>query len=759
MTISLDSALSGLRAAQQQLDVISGNISNASTPGYSRKILPQETQAVGGQTIGVLSDPITRQVDMNIQKDLWTQVSATSFFDVQAGYMSQIQAFNGPPDKGLTIAATIAGLQNDFIQLSNAPDNQTQIGQTVIQAQSVAKKFNNYSDLVNQMRNDTQTQITDSVTQANNLLNQIASANQKIKFATSTNSTTAAYADQRDQAIKSLSELIGITTFTRGDGVLVVQTTQGQQLTDETASPLFFKSSPVSAQSAYPGTAAGLYLGGDPALIQTAADITTIGVGGKIGAYLQMRDTTLPQYQAQLDEMAQKLASRFDAQGVRLFTDSSGAVPADANPIPNPPGPLTPVPYVGFAGQITVNPAVARNNSLIQSSTLQNVVVQKGSPEFLNRIVDYAFGANEYQQAQGSVDVRVSGGVAPANTLQNVFGLNPDAQLLGTVDIKTLSLGVPLNQATGNPFTPPSGPITDTFTLRFDAGGGNDTGNININLTAVNTAFPAPPAASGAAALVSYLNANTIPALGAPLNTQISASLNQFGQLMINSQVAIDVGAGNMGTNGLNFLGLTAGSTAAQSPYFDIQVGQDNYARVSVAPGDDETTLLTKLNNIPGVQASIDIVTGKLSMRPGPGFGGSLKVIAGPILSTGGNTIIKELFGSDTPVVNVANSAFRTANLGPLANISSGVTASGSSITDYAQKVISAQSQDATNITSKQADETSYRDLISKRFTDASGVNLDEELSQLIVVQTAYSASAKTITTLNDMFKQLLNAI
>lgn len=43
---ALNAALSGLRVAQQQLSVISNNVSNASTPGYTRKILPQTTQVI-----------------------------------------------------------------------------------------------------------------------------------------------------------------------------------------------------------------------------------------------------------------------------------------------------------------------------------------------------------------------------------------------------------------------------------------------------------------------------------------------------------------------------------------------------------------------------------------------------------------------------------------------------------------------------------------------------------------------------------------
>ncbi|MDB5491599.1 MAG: flgK [Micavibrio sp.] len=748
MSLALDSALSGLRVAQRQLDVISGNVSNSSTDGYTRKVLNQESQVVNGQTIGVLGSTITRSVDMNMQKEVWTQVSASSFYDVQSTYMSQIQAFNGPADKELSIAATIAGLQDAFVQLTNQPDDQTQMAQAVSQAKAVAKKFNDYSNMLTDMRNDTQAQLADSVIKVNDLLKKIADYNSQIKFNSAAGGSVASTQDQRDQAIKQLSDLIGITSFTRGDGVLVVQTAQGQQLADETASVLVFNPSPVNANTA---TAAGIYLTNGGVVTKTSSNLAAIDAGGKIGGYLAMRDATLPKYQAQLDEMAQKLAMRFDAQGVRLFTDASGGVPADTAPSTNP---VTPVPYVGFSSQIQVNVQVLRDNTLIQRSTLANVSVQAGSVEFLNRIVDYAFGANEYQKAAGTVDLRVSGGVAPNNTLQNVLGLNPKGQVIGTVNIRALSPSMPLNAAAGNPYTA----TTDTLTVRFDTGGVNDTGDINISLAAVDAAFPSPPATSGADALVSYLNTNVIGGLAPPLNGQIGASLNQFGQLVLDSQVATTIGTGTMGADGLTYLGLKAGTTTQQNPYMDIQIGQDNPVRITVDPGDDETTLLTKLNNIPGVQASINATTGFLTIRPGPNFGGDLKITAGGILSTGGDNMVKVLFGSETPVVGVANAAFRINNLGPGAGITTGVVANGSSIIDFAQKVISAVSQEASNTASKLSDESSYRDLISKQFTDNSGVNLDEELAQLIVIQTAYSASAKTISTLNEMFEKLLGA-
>lgn len=749
----LDAALSGLRVAQKQLDVISNNVSNVSTPGYSRKIMPQETSVIMGQSAGVRSSAVIRSVDMYLQRDVWTQVSATEYLGVQTSYLNSIQEFHGASNKELSVAAEIARLRDSFSELSNQPDNALQLAETVTKASAVANKLNDFSSLLTQMRNDAQDAVRASVDTANSLLQQVANLNKEIKSNLALGRTTAALEDQRDGAIKNLSSEIEISFFTRGDGVLVVQTKQGQQLADEKATPLFFKAAPVNPTSYYPESAGGLFVGGDPTVNVTAFDITATGVGGKIGAHLEMRDSTLPQYQAQLDEVAHKLALRMEAQGISLFTDATGAIPPDTAPILNPPGPLTPVPYVGFASQIQVNQAILDNPSLLRNSTLTGVAVQDGSSEFLRRVVEFGFGQYEYLQAQGTINIANS----PA-TLQNTFGLNPQAQMVGKVSIGTLSNNIALNAAPDHPFLPVSGPpLLDDFTLRFDAGGANDTGLLNIDLTAVDTAYPVPPAASGAAALVSYINNDVIGTLAPPMNTQITASLNQFGQLIIKSQYDVEIGEGNMGATGLAYLGLSAGTTEAVSPYFDVQVGKNDLVRVSIDPGDTEVELLAKLNAVPGLQASIDPANGRLNIRPGPGFGGDIRLVDGAILSAGGISVVQSIFGAASPITGVDNVPFRTANLGPGANVSTEIAASVS-IVDYSQKMVAAQTSDAISADAQMKDETSYRELIERQFTDESGVNLDEELAQLIVIQTAYAASAKTISTLNEMFDTLLNA-
>ena len=118
---SLDTALSGLRISQQQIDVISNNVANVGTDGYTRKILPQSTQVVDGQSIGVLPGIITRSVDLRLERDLWTQISAVSNFDVRASYLGRIDQFHGDPAANVSVAGEVGKLQDTFAALSNAP--------------------------------------------------------------------------------------------------------------------------------------------------------------------------------------------------------------------------------------------------------------------------------------------------------------------------------------------------------------------------------------------------------------------------------------------------------------------------------------------------------------------------------------------------------------------------------------------------------------------------------------------------------------
>ena len=73
--------------------------------------------------------------------------------------------------------------------------------------------------------------------------------------------------------------------------------------------------------------------------------------------------------------------------------------------------------------------------------------------------------------------------------------------------------------------------------------------------------------------------------------------------------------------------------------------------------------------------------------------------------------------------------------------------------------MINEQSQESILTEARRDDTTSLKETIQRQVLDDSGVNIDEELAHLIQVQTAYTAAARVITAVNELFDDLINAV
>lgn len=792
---SLSAALSGLRVNQAQLDVISNNVANVATEGYTRKILPQSTQIIEGRSIGVLAGSVLRNVDLRLQSDLWTQVSSVGFFDVQADYLRSVDQFHGAPDANVSIAAEIGDLRDSFSSLSNSPNDQFLLTGVVDQAVNTARKINDLADFYTSLRNDAQDEAVGAVETINGLLVQIAELNEQIRFDVAAGRTSAQTEDARDQAVIELAEFIDISVFSRGDGILVVQTRQGVELASENAQELFFNATPLAPNTAYPSSAAGLFVG-DPT-DPNAIEITDRDLGGQLGSLIELRDDVFPKLTAQLDELAHKMALRFEAQGLRLFTDATGTIPLDTPP-DSTTDPVTPVEYVGFASEIQVNDAVLADNDLVQTGTFGGTVLT-GSNEVIRRIIEFTFGEIEYQLAQNqdvatSVDIRAA--ATGGTTLQNWLGLQSTNTVESAVNISNYASIADIITAGGDDVFGPAGFETDTFILRFDDPDvGTGPHDIEIDLRAV--------AVSGVSAtqdLIDHITADPDFATAiAEFGASVSVGAN--GELVIESSGDIEILTGAVepiSDQGLAFLGLSTSLSEAEDPYFDIQLGNSDPVRITIEPADTEVELLAKINAIQGIIAEID-ADGFLSIRPGnsftnPDFGGDLSIIGGPYTVNGatlggtalgrtalddGVGIAQALFGTysitggiiseSSPVVDVAYQSeteagsgvfvpFRTTLLGP---ILSDETEIGTSLTltDFSQKIINENAQELSLAESRLEDERGIASLLEQQFLDQSGVNIDQELANLIVVQNAYSASARVLSVVDELISELLSIV
>ncbi|MGH1456392.1 MAG: flagellar hook-associated protein FlgK [Alphaproteobacteria bacterium] len=793
---SLDSALSGLRINQAQIDVIANNVANAGTEGYTRKILPQSSQVVDGRSVGVLGETVIRNVDIRLQRDLWTQVSRTDFYNVQTTYLNRVEQFHGSPDANISIAAEVSKLQDSFAALANAPGDPFLLSDVVDQAQDTVSKISDLTDHYSTLMNDAQNEADVVVQSINDLLVQIAELNSQIRFSRAIGSTVAATEDARDKAIQDLSQLMELSTFSRGDGVVVVQTLQGIQLAADQAEEIFFRPTPLSSQSSYPDNVAGIYVG-DPTVNANAIEITERNIGGKLGGLIELRDKSFPKMIAQIDELAHKMALRFAAQGLRLFTDRSGGIPSD-DPPDTSTDPVIPVAYVGFASEIQVNRLIVDDHNLIQTGTYGGSI-QTGANDIIRRIVEFTFGDVGYQtlansDAATSVDVQAA--ATGATTLQNWLGLTSESEMVSGLSLSNYASIADMLTAGGVDAFGLAPNETDTFIIRFDdpdIGGGPY--DMEIDLSAV------PSTGTNAAQdLVDYITADGDWA-SAVADFGASVVVNSSGQLVMRSRSNIEVvnsPIDPISDLGFSFVGFSESLVEAQDPYFDVQVGNNAPVRIVIDPLDTETELLAKLNAVDGLAAQID-ADGFLTMRPGnsftnPDFGGDLNIIGGPFTTSGatlagtaagrasiddGVNIAQALFGtyqvtgavveqsspivdfvyqSETEVGSGVFVSFRDSNLGAGANTLSEINQSRT-LKDYANKVVNEVALELSLVQARNEDESSLRGLLEQQLLNESAVNIDEELGHLIVVQTGYSASARVISAVQEIFDELMTVI
>ena len=101
----------------------------------------------------------------------------------------------------------------------------------------------------------------------------------------------------------------------------------------------------------------------------------------------------------------------------------------------------------------------------------------------------------------------------------------------------------------------------------------------------------------------------------------------------------------------------------------------------------------------------------------------------------------------------LTNTAF---NFSPTTGMGSTATPYSGSLTDFLKQVLSQQGQAAANATSLAQGQDMVVNALQQRVNDASGVNVDQEMANLITLQTAYGANARVMSAIKDMLDTLM---
>ena len=418
--MSLDSVLriaaGGLANINSQMALVSQNVTNAATPDYARESGVQTSLTAGDQGMGVVTGAARRQIDTALQAAAFQQGSDIAGLTARQTALQAIDTVLGTPGQGGDLSSLLGDLRGQFSTLMNNPDNQTQRQRAVTAAVALARGINTLSGAYTAQRQAAQDDIVASVDTLNATLGRIGGLSNQIIVLKSGRHSTADLENQRAAAVHTLSDLIGIRTQELPSGDLLLATASGSTM------PTRGAVNPFAATGASVPPGASHAGGAIPGITLNGTDVTNRLTGGRIGGDLALRDSVLPAYQGELDEFAQTLAARFDAQGLTLFTGPTAAVPAGGG-VPVQSG------YVGFAAIIQVNPAVQANPSLIRDGTSPVPGTPTGPSAFtpnppggpagfttmIERVLNYALGA----LAQPGV----------AQPSPRTIGLGPDGQL------------------------------------------------------------------------------------------------------------------------------------------------------------------------------------------------------------------------------------------------------------------------------------------------------------------------------------------
>ncbi len=777
-SVGLNLGLKALLASQTALDNVGHNISNANTPGYSRQqVWFAADQAINVRGLalgnGVSAQEILRTVDALVQRRLAQQQSSVSQLDQRFSGMSQVESlFSEPGSNGLN------SLMQDFYTslagLSSSPDDLVQRTGAVQAAQTLTGRFNELASSLGSARRDSASQVADQVSQVNTLTEQISKLNQQISASEGGGMSANDLRDQRDEALKSLSKLVNISANEGTDGHVSVLT-NGALLVGKT------KAYKLSATVAADGAVT----------IRSGASHAPVHVsGGSIGGLVSLSQGFIPDLLTRLDAAAHNLigsANHAHSTGIPATGPLQSLTGSNAIRDQNGDGDLTDellsnagLPFDVQEGSLTVNMTNRSDSSLTTAriaidpaaTTVQDLLDSLDAIPHLNAGLD----------SDGRLQLSADTGYGFD------FGarVNPHPDTLGTLGGGAASLGTsgaePFGLASGDTLSV-SGPAGN-FTLTFDPSQFADITNATASEVAAAINSNAAVATSGMRAV----------AQGSRLFMQ---------SLTTGSTTSFTVSGGTA----LGALGWTPGTTATGQDTAvganlnGVYTGSTNTSYTLVPSGDGEigTTpgLTIDVLDPSGLRlASLDVGS---DYQPGTALtlpnGLSIRFGVGSVSASNHDQLrIDVLADSDTAHSLVAlglNSLFTGTDatdiavnqsivLDPRNLAASGTGASsdnaalarlidtkdlpasalgGVSTGEFYGNLVSSLGFEIDSTRNASEVEQTLFDSLQSRRDQASGVNMDEELVNMLKFQQSYTAAARYITVVNATSDDLMRVI
>jgi len=312
LSTSLNTAIGGLNATQVGIGVVSQNVANAGTTGYVRRTV-SSADSLSGLTIGVQSTQVQRLLDKIVQHQLWQEASGAAYTSTRASAMSNLDKLYGAPGSSTALDTIFNKFTSALQSLQNDPSSYSLRSQVIDNATQLARQLNTLSNGVQALRSQAEGGIASAVSKVNDLLGALSKVNARI-VGSPNDSATAGLKDQRDLILSELSQYVDIKTTEDARGSVSIVTGSGTQLLDGQAAVSFSFDEhaglgPEDQWSSDPTQrSVGTITMRDASGNTSDAIANRIFRSGEIAANIELRDKTLVQAQAQLDEIAAQMS-------------------------------------------------------------------------------------------------------------------------------------------------------------------------------------------------------------------------------------------------------------------------------------------------------------------------------------------------------------------------------------------------------------------------------------------------------------------
>ncbi|ACG77204.1 flagellar hook-associated protein [Phenylobacterium zucineum HLK1] len=698
LNVTLQTAASGLNAAQASLRAVSDNIANVNTPGYVRKAVVQQPLVVDGVGMGVRVQGMKRITDDYLQSASLTAASDSSRWAAVAQYLDNAQSLFGDPSSPGFFFSRLDEIYGAFATAADDPSSSLLRSQSIANIQDFLAEADRINSQLSELGGTVETRITADIDRANDLLAQVDRLNAEISRAKMVNADASGSENIQSQLLDELSSLMNVRVARRAEGGVTVRSTEGVLLAGEGGSATL---SYVRSDST-PG-----YISAKPSGGGTDAQPIQIA-SGEIRGLMDLRDQELPKLQDQLGEFLTRAVDQLNAAH-----NASVAYPAPSTLTGRNTGLDLPTAVGGFSGATTLA-VMDANGVLVRRVDVDftaGTMSANGGPAVA--FTPGTFLATLNTQLGGQATASFTGGTlsiagAGANTLAVDEGTSQKAgrgfsHFFGLNDL-VRSNGF-TNYDTGLRPTDPHGfTAGDPITLRLSSPDGLPLRDITIPV----------PAGTQMSDLVNALNSSaTGVGLYGSFSLDAQGALTFQGAPPTNAQVSVVTDNTQRGAGGPSIsqlFGLGAVERSNRAGRFQVDGTLD---------ADPTRLALGKLDFSGGFTLP--------AIRPGDGRGALALSQAGDV-------------------------ATRFQAAGSLGQVNM-------TVSRYASEFGGSIGRNAASAETRKESAAAVLNEATARRQSVEGVNLDEELVNMTTYQQAFNASARMVQAAKDLFDVLLGMV